>query len=145
MYGKIENNKLLYAPNTLIIDGRRIINPPTALLEQEGYKLIINNPYPDDGKRYKQGFEETHTEIRIIWVDNEAEYWQSVDYGEAVDSLMRDKYAQHQVEAIINNYFIYLAEPSNLDYEIYRAEMQALQEYRQWCKDFAKEQKEKYN
>lgn len=92
MYGKIENNKLIYAPSSLVIDGKRFINPPISLLEQQGYKPIINTSYPNDDKHYKQGFEETDTEIRIIWIDSEAEYWESVDYETAVVDEIRKKY-----------------------------------------------------
>jgi hypothetical protein len=104
-------------------------------LEQQGYKPIINNPYPDDGKHYKQGYEETETEIRIIWLDNEAEYWANVDYDTAVSLEFRKKYSQDRAEATINNY---LLDPIN---EKYAREMQEMQEYRAWCKAYVKEKK----
>lgn len=62
-------------------------------------------------------------------------YWQTIPYSIAVDREIRKKYAQHQVEAIINNY---LAEPNN---EEYINEFLELQEYRKKCKNYVKEKK----
>ena len=53
-------------------------------------------------------------------------------YGELVAMLVRKKYTQSDVEAIINNY---LDDPGNSQY---RAEFLALQVYRRECKDRAK-------
>ncbi len=65
-------------------------------------------------------------------------YWTTVSYGEAVDTLFRKKYLQRDAEAVINNY---LADPTNKKYV---AEMQEMQDYREWCKVTAKEQFAKY-
>jgi hypothetical protein len=130
MYGKIENNKLLYAPNTLIIDGKRIINPPITLLEQQRYKPIINTPYPDDGKHYKQGFEETENEIRIVWIDSEAEYWANVDYNTAVETEIAKRYSIQQELAIQRQ-----KDEKPEEYEAYYA-------YCEECKAYVKDKKE---
>ena len=53
-------------------------------------------------------------------------------YEELVTGLIRTKYSQHQVEAIINNY---LDEPAN---EKYLNEFKELQEFRKQCKAQAK-------
>lgn len=60
-------------------------------------------------------------------------YMQSLDYGELVARLVRQRYSQSDVEAIINNY---LGDNGN---EQYQSEFKALQEYRKKCKAKAKE------
>lgn len=54
-------------------------------------------------------------------------------YGQEVHRLVRLEYSQSQAEAIISNY---LADPQN---ENYKAEMLKFQEYREWCKNTARE------
>ena len=54
------------------------------------------------------------------------------EYGALVSRLIRKKYSQQDIEAIINNY---LANPEN---EKYRKEFLDLQEYRALCKEQAK-------
>lgn len=138
MYAKLENNNLIYAPNPIVKDGKRIYNPSSDMLEELGYKPVISTAYPQDDKHYKQGCEETETEIRVVWVDNEAEYWRTVPYDEAVSAEIRKKYSQDAVEAILNNF---LADPTN---ELFKTEFFALQDYRAECKAFVKEMKAKY-
>ena len=53
-------------------------------------------------------------------------------YGQLVNQLIREKYSQSQVEAILNNY---LNEPEN---EKYKQEFIALQSFRTECKEVAK-------
>lgn len=55
-----------------------------------------------------------------------------LDYAQHVHMLLRKKYSQSAVEAIINNYL------SNQDDEQYHSEFLALQEYRAECKAKAK-------
>ena len=100
-YGKIENSRLIYAPNTITTNGKRIFNPTEEMLHDLGYKPISTTDYPQDGKRYKQGYEETEDEIKIVWQDNEAEYWQAVDYGEAVNAEIRKEYSESDEFAIL--------------------------------------------
>ena len=83
----------------------------------------------------------TPEELAEMEAEQQAEdrkYWQNVDYGEAVNALFRQRYSQHAVEAIINNF---LLDPTN---EKYAREMQEMQDYRAWCKDYVKKQKERY-
>ena len=53
-------------------------------------------------------------------------------YARLVDAYVREKYSQSAVEAIINNY---LSDPENKEY---KAEIAALQMYREECKNKAK-------
>lgn len=55
-------------------------------------------------------------------------------YGVIVSSLIREKYSQNAVEAILANY---LADPEN---EAYKAEFEAFSAYRAECKAKAKEE-----
>jgi hypothetical protein len=53
-------------------------------------------------------------------------------YGELVERLVRQRYSQSQVEAIINNYL------DDSENEQYKNEFLELQEYRKECKAEAK-------
>lgn len=66
------------------------------------------------------------------------EYWQSISYDDAVHDLVRKRYSQQAVEAILNNF---LAFPENPEYV---EEFRQLQAYRVECKSYAKEMKAKY-
>lgn len=99
-YAKLENNILIYAPNPITKDGKNIYNPSNESLLELGYKPVIYSDYPQDGKRYKQGYKETETEIRIVCVDNEAEYWANVDYDTAVETEIAKRYTIKQELAI---------------------------------------------
>ena len=57
----------------------------------------------------------------------------TASYGELVERLVRKRYSQSQVEAIINNY---LADSKN---EQYKTEFLEMQAYRKECKAKAKE------
>ena len=54
-------------------------------------------------------------------------------YGELVERLIRKRYSQSSVEAIVNNYL------DDSDNEEYQVEFKALQDYRKECKAKAKE------
>lgn len=54
-------------------------------------------------------------------------------YGELVERLIRQRYSQSSVEAIVNNYL------DDTDNEEYQVEFKALQDYRKECKAKAKE------
>ncbi len=129
MYGKLENDTLIYAPNPIIDNGNRIFNPSHKLLLERGYKPIIIAEYPQDGKHYKQSYEETETEIHTVWADNEAEYWKSIDYDDAVNAEIRKKYSQSQEFAILRQ-----RDEKPEEYEAYYA-------YCEQCKAFVKTQK----
>ena len=67
MYGKLEDNKLIYASTkAIIVDGMVITNPKAEDYIRAGYKLIVNN-FPsdyDDEKEYETYY--TEEEDRII-------------------------------------------------------------------------------
>lgn len=65
----------------------------------------------------------------------EREKWLITPYDEAVNNMIRERYPQRAVEAIINNY---LAFPENNEYV---REFLELQEYRVECKAFVKAKK----
>lgn len=100
MFGKIENNKLIFATDSITKEGKRIFNPSAEILLELGYKPITQTEYSHDGKHYKQGYEETETEIKVIWVDNEAEYWLNIPYNEAVEAEIAKEYTIGQELAI---------------------------------------------
>ena len=128
-YGKLENNKLIYSPNPITIDGKRIYNPSAEMLTELGYKPIVNSEYPQDEKHYKQEYNETETEIRIVWVDNEAEYWANIPYDEAVNNEIRKQYSESQEFAILRQ-----KEEKPEEYATYYA-------YCEQCKAYVKSKK----
>lgn len=132
MYAKLENNILIYAPNPITKDAKRIYNPSSDMLEELGYKTVISTAYPQDDKHYKQGYEETETEIRIVWVDNEAEYWRTVPYDEAVETLIGKRYTIGQELAIQRQ-----KDEKPTEYAEYYA-------YCEECKAYVKAMKAKY-
>lgn len=94
-------------------------------------------------RKYENGayIEMTPEEIAEQKAEAEAyerEHWQSISYNEAVDAEIRKKYAQRDVEAILNNY---LAFPENVEYV---NEFNELQKYRAECKAFVRQKMEMY-
>lgn len=96
--------------------------------------------YWKNGQKYiiPDTTEEELAEMEAEQQKAERKYWQTVDYGEAVNALFRQRYSQHAAEAIINNF---LSDPTN---EKYAREMQEMQDYRAWCKEYVKEKFAQY-
>lgn len=59
-------------------------------------------------------------------------------YNARVNALIRQKYSQDKVEAIISNYLSYLSGESTN--QTYKMEYLEFQEYRQKCKEIAKKE-----
>lgn len=75
-YGKIENEKLIYAPYRIVLGGMQIFNPTEDQLTQAGYKPVTKTPMPDDapeGKHYEPTYSDTGDTITQGWtlVENE--------------------------------------------------------------------------
>ena len=66
-FGKLENDRLVYAPSVIIDGDKQIITTDASIYLQYGYKEIVPSPCPDDGKEYTLAFEETDTQILYIW------------------------------------------------------------------------------
>ena len=129
-YGKLVSGRLVYAPNPVICDGRRVYNPVAAILSELGYKPVVHEEYPQDGRHYKSRWAETSTEITAVWVDDEYEYWASIPYDEAVDAEIRKRYSVSQEFAVLRQ-----ASTKPEEYEAYFA-------YCEQCKAYVKEKKE---
>lgn len=70
-YGKIENEKLIYAPHRIVLGGMQIFNPTEDQLTQAGYKPITETSMPDDapeGKHYEPTYSDTGDTITQGWV-----------------------------------------------------------------------------
>ncbi len=70
-YGKLENDKIVYAPNVLIDGERQTFTNDANVYLKYGWKEIVPSPCPDDGKEYTLAFEETDTQILYIWRETE--------------------------------------------------------------------------
>lgn len=75
-YGKIENEKLIYAPHRIVLSGMQIFNPTEDQLTQAGYKPVTETPMPDDapdGQHYEAQYTDSGDTITQGWmlVENE--------------------------------------------------------------------------
>lgn len=75
-YGKIENEKLIYAPYRIVLGGMQIFNPTADQLIQAGYKTITETPMPGDapdGQHYEAQYTDSGDTITQGWtlVDDE--------------------------------------------------------------------------
>lgn len=129
MYGQLKDNVLRYAPNPIVQDGKRIYNPSDELLRKQGYMPVIMAERPLDGRHCVQSYEQTESEIRIVWVDDDEEYWASIPYEEAVDAQIRKRYSISQEFAILRQ-----KEEKPEEYAAYY-------DYCERCKAFVKTQK----
>ena len=75
-YGKIENGRLIYAPSSLPStmtddDGNEIsavtYNPSDYMYRLNGYKPVVEEPYPSDGNQYERYFIEENGTIYQRW------------------------------------------------------------------------------
>lgn len=70
-FGKIENNKLVYAPSVLIDGDKQIITTDASVYLQYGYKEILREPYPQGTEIvYKEHYVENDTTIIILWTED---------------------------------------------------------------------------
>lgn len=72
MYGKLENNTVLYAPKRLLQNGKLVVNPNADILAELGYKPIERMERPSDGKIYKQEYVDSGSYITVKWVEDYA-------------------------------------------------------------------------
>ena len=76
-YGKIENEKLIYAPHRIVLGDMQIFNPTPDHLTQAGYKLVTETPIPEDpapeGQHYEALYTDSGDTITQSWmlVENE--------------------------------------------------------------------------
>ena len=71
-YGKIENERLIYAPHRIVLGDMQIFNPTTDHLTQAGYKPITETPMPEDpapdGQHYEPTYSNSGDTITQSWV-----------------------------------------------------------------------------
>lgn len=75
-YGKIVDGRLVYAPNKIRVtmltpSGTEVevsvFNGTAEQYLSVGYKAIVQEPYPQDGKTYEMEFVVTDDTIRVHW------------------------------------------------------------------------------
>lgn len=69
-FGKIENNRLIYAPSVLIDERKQIITTDASIYLQYGYKEIVHEPYPQGEIAHKEHYIESDTTITISWIED---------------------------------------------------------------------------
>ena len=69
-YGKLnEQNQLEFAPKNIQIDGSWYIPAQHAQLIASGYYLIVDTPYPTDGKNYSLSYEIDGENLVKVWTE----------------------------------------------------------------------------
>jgi len=93
-FGKIENNRLVYAPSVIIDGEKQIISNDASVLLKYGYKQIVREPYPQGEIVYKEHYVENDITITISWTEDLEATRQSVlgkiaeyDTSDAVNSF----------------------------------------------------------
>lgn len=69
-FGKIENDKLVFAPSVIIDGEKQIITTDASIYLRYGYKEITRVPYPQGEIVYKENYVESDTTIAISWADD---------------------------------------------------------------------------
>jgi hypothetical protein len=69
-FGKLENNRLVYAPSVIVDGDRQIISNDARVFLKYGYKEIIREPYPQGEIVYKEHYIESDTTITISWAED---------------------------------------------------------------------------
>lgn len=68
-YGKLNNGKLVHAPNAIRLNGKLIINPKAEKLQKAGYLPITytQSPEVEDGYYVKDYYEQSNGVIFQRW------------------------------------------------------------------------------
>ena len=70
-FGKIENNRLVYAPSVIIDGDKQIISTDASVYLQYGYKAVGREPYPQGTEIvYREHYVENDTTITISWTED---------------------------------------------------------------------------
>lgn len=70
-FGKLTDGNLVLAPYPLCDGDRKIFTSDSSVYLEHGWKEIVSEPYPVDGKNYERTLSETATQIRYIWREAE--------------------------------------------------------------------------
>ena len=73
MYGKLEDNVIIKAPDRISVNGVQIWNAPAELYLSLGWKPVIftEHPEPEEGYYYKASWHETAKKITQTWTKTE--------------------------------------------------------------------------
>ena len=73
MYGKLKNGALLYAPSSVMVNDKRMINPSDEILRSLGWLPIVMTPRPQTAEGYiaTAHFEEITDSIVQVWTVTE--------------------------------------------------------------------------
>lgn len=90
MYGKIENNNLILAPQTISVADTVYYNPTDDIYIEQGYLPIVTTPYPNDGKEYIETWQESDGSIVCTWTE--------VEQPEAIGMTTEERLCQAETE-----------------------------------------------
>lgn len=90
MLGKIIDGVLFNAPQSITVEGMVYYNPTDEIYFSQGYKEIIDTPYPEteDNKYYTYSYEERDDKIIKVWT--EAEPTDETDVRPTIEDRMAD-------------------------------------------------------
>lgn len=69
-FGKIENNRIVFAPSVIVDGEKQIITTDASVYLRYGYKEIMREPYPQGEIAYKERYVESDTTITISWAED---------------------------------------------------------------------------
>lgn len=93
-FGKIENDRLVYAPNVIIDGERQIITTDASIYLRYGYKEIVREPCPQGEIAYTSRYVENDTTITISWAED----------LEATRQYILDKIAEYDASDAVNSF-----------------------------------------
>ena len=96
-FGKIENGVLIQAPKNLRDKKFTYFNPKDEKYIEAGYFEIVQENYPDDGKKYKAKYEQKDTYILQSWEEMSEEEITQEEATQANTLETRVKLLEEQV------------------------------------------------
>lgn len=115
MYGKLVDGKLIYAPISINVGDKCIINPTDTEYIAAGYKTIITSDMPvKKGYHYTSSFTEDNNNITQVWTeiaDTDAE--KEAEYKAAEENAIRTQYTYSEEIAILRDALAKLSTAAN--------------------------------
>lgn len=140
IYGKINNNEFIKAPNKIVFNGYVYYNPNENILKKAGYYNLLEAEYPQepagDGYRYIKTYEQMEDCILQSWtreaiisqedvvVENYIPDYET-EYKEIVKQLIRQKYTAEDEFGLLRQKFLKPKEFAEYDKYVEQCKIQA--------------------
>ena len=126
MYGKLVDGKLIYAPISIDVGDKCIINPTDAEYIAAGYKAISNGLVPAilATQKLLTSYTETDTEIQIVYsVVNLSDEEIKSTYKNMCKERIHENWDDDKEKELIN---LGIADKTNADYVAYRTTVESI-------------------